>query len=290
VDDPKSSTYPLNLIDVCIKCHANQQIVAGHKLPSVQTIRDYENSVHMRALREKGLIVSAACDDCHGSHAIKPPSDLHSPINRLNIPKTCAKCHQGIYQTYVESVHGQDYLMGNPDVPVCTDCHGEHNIEAHTSPGSTVYPTHIAEICSKCHESETLSKRYGFPADRLKTYLGTYHGIAMSLGKDITVANCASCHGYHDIRPANDPKSSVYPDNIPRTCGKCHPQAGKNFAAGKVHVAETRESSTGAYAVEKFYTVFIACSIGGFLVFIIVDLYARRKRKKNARKEDEGED
>jgi len=279
--DPESSVFSLKLVEICIKCHTDTKIVAEHNLPPPEKIRAYENSVHMKALKEKGLSVSAACNDCHGSHKIKPPDDPDSITNRLNLPKTCAKCHQGIYQTYLESVHGQDYLKGNTDVPICTDCHGEHSIKSHTSTESTVHSTHIAEICSKCHEDETLGKRYGFAAQRLKSYLGTYHGIASKMG-DTTVANCASCHGYHDIRPPNDPKSSVHPDNIPTTCGKCHPQAGKNFAVGKVHVSEARESSMGAYVVEKFYTIFITASIGGFVIFIVADLYARRKKAKRA--------
>lgn len=278
-EDPESKVFPLNLVDVCIQCHTDTRVVSQHELPPPEKIRAYENSVHMKALREKGLSVSAACNDCHGSHKIKPPDNPDSLINRFNIPKTCAKCHQGIYQTYLDSVHGQDYQMQNQDVPICTDCHGEHSIKAHTSPESTVYATHVAEICSKCHEDETLSKRYGFAAQRLKTYLGTYHGIASKMG-DTTVANCASCHGYHDIRPPEDPRSSVHPDNIPATCGKCHPQAGKNFAVGKVHVSEARESSMGAYVVEKFYTIFIAASISGFVVFIVADLLARRRKAR----------
>jgi hypothetical protein len=279
VSDPESSVFPIKLVDICIKCHTDTKIVEEHKLPSAERIKAYENSVHMKALKEKGLTVSAACNDCHGSHKIKPPDRPDSLINRFNIPKTCAKCHQGIYQTYIESVHGQDYLMQNKDVPVCTDCHGEHSIKSHTSPDSSVYATHIAEICGNCHEDETLSKRYGIASQRLKTYLGTYHGIASKMG-DTKVANCASCHGYHDIRPPNDPRSSVYPDNIPTTCGKCHPQAGKNFAIGKVHVSEAKESSIGRYFVEKMYTFIIVSTISGFLLFIGVDLYAKRRRKK----------
>ena len=27
-------------------------------------------------------------------------------------------------------------------------------------------------------------------------------------------ANCASCHGVHDIRPSSDPKSMIYKDNL----------------------------------------------------------------------------
>ncbi|MBI5116072.1 cytochrome c3 family protein [Candidatus Poribacteria bacterium] len=283
-EDPQSSVNPLNLVAVCIKCHADTKIVAEHHLPPLEKIKAYESSVHMKALREKGLTVSAACNDCHGAHKIMPPDDPDSTANRFNIPETCAKCHQGIYQTYIESVHGQDYLKKNKDVPICTDCHGEHSIKSHESPDSAVYATHIAEICSKCHEDESLGKRYGFAAKRLKTYLGTYHGIASKMG-DIKVANCASCHGYHDIRPPNDPRSSVHPDNIPKTCGKCHPQAGKNFAIGKVHVSEARESSMGAFVVERFYTIFIVANISGFIIFIMVDLYARRRKAKTHKRQ-----
>lgn len=289
VNDPQSSVFPLNLVDICIKCHTDPKILTEHNLPPASKIEAYENSIHMKALKEKGLTVSAACNDCHGSHKIKTPDDPDSTINRFNLPKTCAKCHAGIYQTYIESVHGQDYLKRNKDVPICTDCHGEHSIREHTDPNSSVYTTHVAEVCGRCHEDETLSKRYGFASQRLKTYLGTYHGIASSHG-DTKVANCASCHGYHDIRPPNDPQSSVNPENIPKTCGKCHPQAGRNFAIGKVHVAEARESSIGAYVVEKFYTIFIAATISGFVVFIVADLYARRRKLKKQKQieEDEG--
>jgi len=45
-------------------------------------------------------------------------------------------------------------------------------------------------------------------------------------------------------------------------------------------VAEARESSVGAYVVEKFYVVLIVASIGGFIVFIMADLYAKRKKAK----------
>ena len=279
-DDIESSVYPLNVADVCMKCHTDPDVVAEHDLPSPEKIREYEDSVHMKALKDKGLIVSATCNDCHGSHKIRPSDDPSSLTNRLNLPETCAKCHQGIYATYRESVHGRDNAQGNEDVPVCTDCHGDHSIKAATDPESTVYATNVAETCSNCHEDETLSERYRFPSLRLRSYLGTYHGIASSLG-DTTVANCASCHGHHDIRPSDDPKSAVHPDNIPRTCSKCHPQAGRNFALGKVHVTEVRESNIGAYVAEKMYAVFIGGSVGGFFLFIMTDMVALGRKMRN---------
>ena len=35
-------------------------------------------------------------------------------------------------------------------------------------------------------------------------------------------ANCADCHGAHDMRDRTDPASSINRKNLPATCGKCH--------------------------------------------------------------------
>ena len=35
-------------------------------------------------------------------------------------------------------------------------------------------------------------------------------------------ANCASCHGFHNIFPSSDVRSSVNADNLNQTCGRCH--------------------------------------------------------------------
>ena len=59
------------------------------------------------------------------------------------------------------------------------------------------------------------------PVDQVAKYKTSIHGIKNSAG-DINVAECASCHGSHEIRAVNDPKSSVYPSNIPEVCSGCH--------------------------------------------------------------------
>jgi predicted CXXCH cytochrome family protein len=60
--------------------------------------------------------------------------------------------------------------------------------------------------------------------DQLDKYKTSVHGIRNTKG-DFRTAECASCHGSHDIRSAKDVKSSVYPTNIPATCAKCHSDA-----------------------------------------------------------------
>ena len=280
VDDLMSKVYRANLPLTCSKCHAKGEIQppAGD-VYEVEPVKSYLGSVHGKALMEKGLIVSAVCVDCHGSHDIQTASARSSPISREKSPGTCGKCHAGIYVAYNESIHGVALRRGNPDVPVCTDCHGEHTILPHNVEASPVYPTNIPKTCSHCHDDTKLNTRYGLPVNRYKTFLGTYHGIASQLG-DVTVANCASCHGVHDIKPSADPASSVNPKNLPETCGKCHPGASKHFVSYKVHGEEVGSESLGAYIAEKFYSIFIPLLIGIFIIFIGIELYGSLKRKR----------
>ena len=51
-------------------------------------------------------------------------------------------------------------------------------------------------------------------AERFATYMQSFHGLALQ-GGNLTAANCASCHGVHDILPASDPLSTINPKNLP---------------------------------------------------------------------------
>jgi hypothetical protein len=58
----------------------------------------------------------------------------------------------------------------------------------------------VAKTCSDCHASEKIVARFGLKSDRIATFEESFHGAAGALG-DIRVANCASCHGVHNIFP-----------------------------------------------------------------------------------------
>ena len=75
----------------------------------------------------------------------------------------------------------------------------------------------------------------------MSTYTQSFHGLALQ-GGNPTVANCASCHGVHDILPSSDPLSTVNPSELPQTCGKCHPGIGTRLGAEffKVHAPAGR--------------------------------------------------
>ena len=121
--------------------------------------------------------------------------------------------------------------------------------------------------------------KYGIPMRRHATYLDSYHGVVSRYGT-ATVANCASCHGVHDIRPSSDPASSIHPSNLGKTCGTCHPGAEKGLAGARVHVEATAESSRGMYYVRTFYTYFIGGLMVCFLAYVAIDIYGSVRRRR----------
>ncbi|MBI2841976.1 MAG: hypothetical protein HYX78_01100 [Armatimonadetes bacterium] len=276
--DPKSRTFRANIPKTCAACHSDSRITTKHNIPVKQPLKLYEKSIHGRAVTGQGLLSAAVCIDCHGFHGIKAAKDPSSTINRPHIPETCGQCHKKVLEDYKISIHGEARQAGIKDAPVCTDCHGEHTIQPASSPDSSVYPTHVVATCSKCHEDARIEKTYGLPANRLSTYIGSYHGIANKYG-ETTVANCATCHGAHDILPSSNPRSLVNKKNLPQTCGKCHPGASVNFAKGSVHVTPSPEKDKGVYWVRVFYTTFIIGLISSFAGYIGLDLISRWRRR-----------
>jgi hypothetical protein len=277
--DFESKTFPLNLPETCLSCHGERvQTPRGSGF-----VRLYEKSAHFRALESSGLTISANCATCHGAHDILAVGNTDSSVSRKNIVTTCGQCHVGIRRDYLEGVHGKDYIKGIKDVPVCTDCHREHDILSPEDTESSVYTTKVAQVCSRCHDDVALSRRYGFLPDRMRTYAQSYHGTASKFG-EIRVANCASCHGFHDIRDPSDPQSSVYPANLPATCGRCHPGATRHFAEGKIHLVAAEADSVKdrtPHIVKTAYIIMISAIITVFLLFIGADLLHRAIRGKN---------
>ena len=94
--DSRSMVYPLNLVETCGTCHSNAALAAKYDIPVADAYQKYKVSVHGRALLRSGLVVSAVCNDCHGTHDILPHADPKSKINYKNIRTTCGACHTGV--------------------------------------------------------------------------------------------------------------------------------------------------------------------------------------------------
>ena len=184
---------------------------------------------------------------------------------RSAVPDTCGMCHTDVAEQYRASVHGQALARGIPEAPLCTDCHGEHKIIKPSNADSPVNAAHIRDTCGSCHGNVRLTRKFGLPSDRLISFDASYHGLAAKEGSQ-TVANCASCHGVHNILPSSDPKSTINPKNLPRTCGKCHPGAGTRFAISQVHLSETGAEPAPLRWVREFYLLVIPVTIGLMLL------------------------
>ncbi len=264
---------------LCLSCHLDNPDVRARTSPTAKFIASYQESVHGRKLAGGNTKV-ANCIDCHGSHQMKKGLDPTSAVNKIHIPETCGKCHSSELQEFGQSVHGAAVAKGNPDAPVCTNCHGEHSILEHTDPRSPVAARNLSQqVCSPCHSSVALSSKYGLATDRFKTFSDSYHGLALQEGS-VKVANCASCHGAHDIKPSSDSSSSTNKRNLAATCGKCHPGANTRFAVGQVHVNITQKAVDPAlYWISNLYVSLIVVVIGGMLIHNLFDFIRKSKRQ-----------
>jgi len=276
-----STVAAKRLPDTCAKCHSDAGFLSRHQIPLAHPVDSYKQSVHGRAVAA-GNVQAAKCSNCHGNHDIYPARDARSHVNRWRLPGTCGTCHKEIAKTYEQSVHGEAVRIGAKDAPVCVDCHGEHLILEPNNPSSPVNAANVsAETCGRCHGSARMARLYDLPADRVPSYADSYHGLALKGGK-LTAANCASCHGVHNIFKSADARSTVSAANLPKTCGQCHQGADRaDYSIGPIHV----QTGTGPnHPVVKWirwtYWVLIPATLGFMLLHNLLDLLSKLIRRR----------
>jgi len=286
--NPASPVNRANIPDTCAKCHGNVQEMEKFNLRQHAVVVTYENSVHGIA-HSNGVINAAVCTDCHGSHNLHRSTNPQSKLYWQNIPSTCGKCHENVLQTYSRSVHGTAVAQGIRDAPVCTDCHGEHTIAAVKLAASRVSPANIPETCGQCHAAQRIVTQYRLPPNVFTTYIQSFHGLALQ-GGNLTAANCASCHGVHDILPASDPLSTINTNNLPQTCGKCHPGIGTRLSAEFFKIHAPPGAAEGkpwiVNFVSWFYIILITLTIGGMGLFVALDYFRKARTHIRAVKSD----
>jgi predicted CXXCH cytochrome family protein len=261
INAPTARSFSIEMSDLCQECH--------------QDIYDrQQDSTHAMALAE-GNMDAATCADCHGSHVIPEPDEP-----RERISQTCARCHSTINEEYATSVHGAALLgEANPDVPVCIDCHGVHDIH---DPTTALFRVRSPRLCANCHADEGLMGQYGISTDVFDTYVADFHGTTVELFEkqspdhETNKAVCYDCHSVHNILPPNDENSQVIKQNLLETCRQCHPDASANFPdAWTSHFEPSPQNNPLIYLVNLFYAILIPLTIGGFLLFIFSDVFRR---------------
>jgi cytochrome b subunit of formate dehydrogenase len=180
----------------------------------------YLDSIHAQASKQDRARPNATCGDCHGTHEVRPLKGREAQRFRLESVETCGACHEKALKQYYGSVHGAAVKRkGDPDMPVCSDCHTPHRI---ASPKDDPAKLAITANCGSCHARE------------LKSYRTTYHGQVTRLGYAHT-AKCHDCHTGHRVLPSKDPGATTHTRNRLATCKECHKQASAGFVAFAPH-------------------------------------------------------
>lgn len=241
----------------CQKCHANNYTLTL-------------DSMHAE-VAEAGNLNAPICTDCHGAHDVKVPDEPRSIISQ-----TCGHCHAEIFSDYQQSIHGAALIEGNPDVPVCTDCHGVHNIQ---DPRTEQFRIDEPELCAGCHANTQLMNKYGLSADVYDVYSLSWHGVDLSIYKARwptiwhDTAICSDCHGVHDILSTSNPASHVSDQNLLATCQQCHPGVSPNWTgAWTGHYRISLERTPFVFYTNAFYTYFTPVILWISGVYVILQL------------------
>jgi predicted CXXCH cytochrome family protein len=214
--------------DNCISCHSD----LGDKASSL-----FKHDIHF----SKGL----SCANCHGGNpnaeemekAMDKKAGFKGVPRGDEISKICSSCHSdkkqmirfgsnlpnNQWELLQKSVHGKLSLSGKEHIAQCITCHNAHGIVSVKNSASPVYSLNVVKTCSKCHADIVFIRKYNpsLPVDQLEKYRTSMHGVLNAKG-DPKPAQCASCHGSHDILPVKEVKSKVYTLNLPGTCSNCH--------------------------------------------------------------------
>ena len=241
--------------DSCLICHGQQYlgtITVDGTTKSLYVPSDgYKASAH----------ALMPCDACHIGFNHEDPHKMVTNVEFFaqTARESCRNCHDGQYEMYKQSYHGTltREQQATTNAPDCVACHGTHEIQ---KVGTLAFKQSIAPMCGRCH------------GGREATYLDTYHGKAITLGRT-TVATCIDCHGSHSILPTSNPDSTLSKANILGTCQKCHPDAGPKFTTYLVHVSPTSVKAPKiVFLVSIFYLALIAAVFlfGGFHTLLYI--------------------
>jgi hypothetical protein len=212
----------------CLMCHADPNFL-GHTNNGDQVVLSVDPKIYYRSAHAQAGLECAACHadqrgyphtdtqqvaclDCHtsfGGAAFNPQyKTLDVTLNfdnartlTLKLNEGCKTCHVDQSSQGADSVHTKVRMEGNAFAPVCTDCHGSHDISSPDVPR-----TKISQTCSKCHLSV------------YTTYESSVHGTALTDGNP-DVPTCVDCHGVHNVQGPSNPR---FRDNMIAVCGSCH--------------------------------------------------------------------
>jgi cytochrome b subunit of formate dehydrogenase len=198
----------------CLRCHGDANLKATRGTETVSLFANKDELSHSRHAK-------IACVQCHTGG---DPADATRACRTMAARVDCSICHAETVEQYRESRHGQLVAQGSPDAPECHDCHSPHGTLSKNDSNSPTFSRNVPALCGRCHRAgQKAALRYrGTQTSIVENYLESIHGRGLMESGLTVTANCADCHTAHRELPSSDPRSSVNPANVARTCSKCH--------------------------------------------------------------------
>jgi len=200
--------------DDCLDCHDDEDLTKnteGKVISLFVDIDAYRASIHG--------VEELECIDCH-----LDLEDFDGDHEEELEAVDCTMCHDDIGDVYAGSLHGLAVERGVDLAPRCSSCHGYHEIMPPEDPNSTVNRFNIPIMCGRCHKEGTeVSDFSSVDQDSvLEHYAMSIHGEGLYKRGLTGTAVCSDCHTAHNVRPHEDPASSINRDNVAQTCQQCH--------------------------------------------------------------------
>ncbi len=259
--------------EACLACHSAQGVTAplpsGEPLPVGIDPKKWQQSVH-------GAVLT--CTTCHPANTSYPHPKIAGKTLRdykVVAAKVCETCHADVAAQFADSIHARGVTMGFAEAPVCTSCHGAHDV---VRAKTAAFRNNTPQLCGTCHGDPKIMAKFGLRAV-YQTYISEFHGVTTTLYKltkpvsPTPAAICNDCHGVHDIKAAADLTAPVAPAHLLATCRTCHPRAGRYFAtAWTEHKTPGPTASPLVYYVQQFYRFLIPSVVGFVVLLTVLDL------------------
>lgn len=101
VGEPGDRGYWEFHTDACLKCHADEEMMARNDVTTV-AVGSYLSSYHGKNYRLGYAENIAGCSDCHTSHAVLPHENPNSSLHPDNLVETCGACHENSSSQFVK--------------------------------------------------------------------------------------------------------------------------------------------------------------------------------------------
>ena len=210
----RAETFPAEMAQLpnnatCLSCHMVEgqikEFPNGDLISVVIAPEVYGLSAH----------ATVSCQVCHTNISGYPHPENLAQSSReytLQYQNTCNQCHPSQASELMDSVHSKVMAEGNPNAPICADCHNPHqqpNIKKDEQGRlSAIDHAQSAMVCGECHSTI------------YDEYAKSVHGTGVLEEKNPDVPSCIDCHGVHNVSGPSG--GAAFRLSSPKICADCH--------------------------------------------------------------------